>query len=77
MGAESQTVTDGTSTATTVLPIPPVDMEMMPNPEIKINAVQAFPDHPSYLIYLNKNPITNTVMDIVSNTQLFDFMNLF
>lgn len=37
----------------------------------QINAVQAYPDHPNYLIYLLKNPTTNTVMDIVANNSIF------
>jgi hypothetical protein len=43
----------------------------------KIDAAQAFPDHPSYLIYMAQHPVTNTVMDIVANPSLFNSMNLF
>jgi hypothetical protein len=34
-----QTLTDGTSTVTTVLPIPPVKIEMVPNPDLTNNVV--------------------------------------
>jgi len=34
-----QTLTDGTSTVTTVLPIPPVNIEMVPNPDLTNNVV--------------------------------------
>jgi hypothetical protein len=31
-----QTITDGTSTVTTVLPIPPINIETVPNPDIGV-----------------------------------------
>jgi hypothetical protein len=37
----------------------------------KINAAQAYPDHPSYLLHMLQNPLTNTVADIVANSNLF------
>jgi hypothetical protein len=33
----TQTLTDGASTATTVLPIPPINIEVIPNPDLIIN----------------------------------------
>lgn len=38
----TQTITDGTSTVTTVLPIPPVNVEMIPNPDLAVNIVNTF-----------------------------------
>jgi hypothetical protein len=37
----------------------------------EISAAQAYPDHPSYLIYLAQNPMTNTIMDIIANNYIF------
>ncbi len=34
IGAGNQTITEGASTVTTVLPIPPVNIEIVPNPDI-------------------------------------------
>jgi len=43
----------------------------------KISAAQAFSDHPSYLIYMAQNPMTNTILDIVANPYIFNSMNIF
>jgi len=37
----------------------------------QIDVTQAYPDHPSYLIYLAQNPMTNTIMDLVANNNIF------
>jgi hypothetical protein len=47
----AQTITDGTSTVTTVLPIPPVNIETVPNPDIlELNALKSLQESKIYEI---------------------------
>lgn len=47
----AQTITDGTSTVTTVLPIPPVNIETVPNPDIlELNALKSLQESKFYEI---------------------------
>jgi hypothetical protein len=64
-----QTITDGSST-TTVLPIPPINIEMIPNPDIVLNTVKQINTLDNFLATAwtpDKIQAMLTSLDLVSN----------
>lgn len=53
------------------------NMANLPSYLPKFEVAQILPNHPSYLVYMAQNPMTNTVMDIIANPNLFNVMNNF
>lgn len=73
----SQTITDGASTTTTVLPIPPVDINVVPNQDLitKLPDWARFcPDHPNYLVWLAQNPELGITTSQFLNNYFNSFM---